>query len=68
MVTRPNDPAFPCPVDSRGNLILNGLTKREYFAALIFAQADMGYVESVKYADKLIEQLNKSELSQKESK
>jgi hypothetical protein len=63
MVTNPNDPISPIY-----ELGIRGLTKREYFAALILAgltsdhtaTIDEGSIEdSVLAADRLIEALNK---------
>lgn len=59
-----SDPAFPFPYDSVG---MTGLTKREYFAAVVLggmaANPDEQVIasprEAVEYADRLIEELNK---------
>lgn len=70
MKTEPNDLAYPFVEtgDMRGESVNLGLTKREYFAAMamqafIGADPDSAYVtiadEAVKYADALIERLNK---------
>lgn len=66
-MTNPNDPINP--IYNEGYLVKEGLSKREYFAA----QAMIGLLannysilsdiptESVELADKLIEELNKTE-------
>ncbi len=61
-MTEPNDPAFPTNPD-----FTNGLTKREYFAAMALqglltrTEYNPGgtLIDAVILADKLIEQLNK---------
>lgn len=62
-MTKPNDPAFP----TETHAILDGLTKREYFAGLAMQGlcADTNYdgdvaASSVKLADALIAELNKN--------
>jgi len=68
MSTLKNDNAFPMVVSSASSEAHNGLTKREYFAAILFAgilsdpqtSADAEHARmAVKGATLLIEELNK---------
>lgn len=69
MNTQPNEPAFARPVSDAGFITYfasEGLTRREYFAAMalqgLLANRHEDYLlteKAVMYADALIEQLNK---------
>ena len=74
LMTKPNDSAFPVVIDD-GRVLDHGLTKREYFAAMIAQgmatsiwSAPKGYTtddmvkDAVIIADKLILELSKGEV------
>lgn len=69
-MTKPNEPAYPVEYDNQSDADFQGLTKREYFAAMAMQglcseQAFHKWmrseyaVESVAIADALISELNK---------
>lgn len=75
METKPHDNAFACEYSDK-TYWENGLTKREYFAAMavqgILASNKSGFCDvfhdvymAVKYADNLIDELNKKALEEK---
>jgi hypothetical protein len=70
METKPNEPIHT--IEYNNNYISNGLTKREYFAAMALQgllSNNNNYVYSVKsaveFADDLIEELNKTKTNEK---
>jgi hypothetical protein len=62
MITNPDDQAFPVGGGSGVTTFrANGLTKRELFAILYFVRTNTAPEDAVKRADKLIEELNKTQ-------
>jgi hypothetical protein len=60
-MTNPNDNAFPMVVNEASSEAHNGMTKREFFAVLIYAcdPQRCAFDDAVECADKLIKELNK---------
>jgi hypothetical protein len=71
METKPNEPIHT--IEYNNNYISNGLTKREYFAAMalqgLLANNSNNYaycvISAVEYADGLIEELSKTKTNEK---
>ena len=71
METKPNEPIHT--IEYNNNYISNGLTKREYFAAMALQglvtknnnEYDYCVISAVKFADALIEELSKTKTNEK---